>query len=85
MRGGKLSIPTVASILRDLDAVRKRLDQAPAWLKDGKKTVSAMALCEEIQRLCRQASSSSDNVAVRASLAKATEYMYELEKILGLH
>ena len=76
---------SVASVLRDLDAIRKRLDQAPTWLKDGKTTVSAAALAEEVRRLCQQASSSDDPRAAHKLLAKARKFLQDLEVLLGVH
>ena len=72
-------------MLRELDALRRRLDQAPTWLKDGETTVSAAALAEEVRCLCQQAASSSDPRATGELLAKARKSLQELEVLLGVH
>lgn len=76
---------SVASVLRDIDALRKRLDQAPSWLRNGETTVSAAALAEEVRRLCQQASSLGDPHAARDLLAKARKLLKDLEVLLGVH
>ncbi len=76
---------SVASALRDLDALRKRLDQAPTWLKDGETAVSVTALAQEVRCLCRQASGAGDPRTARKFLAEAMKFIQDLEVLLGLH
>jgi hypothetical protein len=76
------SIPTV---LRDLDAVRKRLDQAHEWLRGGETSVTAAALSENTKHLCQQASTCDDPANLHELLAEAKECLRDLEKLLGLH
>lgn len=76
------SIPT---LLRDLDTVRKRLDQAQEWLRDGVTSVTAAALAERAKHLCQQASICDDPGNLHDLLAEAKECLRDLEKLLGLH
>lgn len=76
---------SLASVIRDLDAVRKRLDQAPTWLKDAETTVSAAALAGEVRLLCQQAFSTGNPQTARRLLAKTTKFLEDLEILLGVH
>ena len=76
---------SVPALLRDLDAVRKRLDQAHEWLRDGQTSVTAAALAERAKQLCRQASGCDDPANLDDLLAEAKECLCDLEKLLGLH
>ena len=76
------SIPT---LLRDLDTVRKRLDQAQEWLRDGVASVTAAALAEKAKYLCQQASVCDDPADLQDLLAEAKECLRDLEKLIGLH
>jgi len=79
------SDPSVASVLRDLDALRSRLDHAPTWLRDGETTVSAAGLAEEVRRLCEQAASDRNPSTAASSLAKARKCLQHLHRLLGVH
>ncbi len=76
---------SITAVLRDLDAVRKRLDQAHEWLRDGITSVTAAALAEKAKHLCRQASTSDDPANLHELLAEAKECLRDLEKLLGCH
>ena len=75
----------IDSVLRDLEAMRQRLDQAPEWLVDGGTTISIAALAEEIRSLCEQASSGKDPQVVKSSIAKAEKLLQNLHTLLGAH
>ncbi len=81
----KDSKESVATLLRDLDAVRRRLDQAQDWLRDGATSVAAAALAEEAKRLCQQASLCEDPANLHDLLAEAKDCLRDLEKLMGLH
>ena len=76
---------SISAVLRDLDAVRKRLDQASEWLRDGETSVAAAALAEKTKHLCQQASTCDDPANMHELLAEAKECLRDLEKLLGLH
>ncbi|HEX9768342.1 MAG TPA: hypothetical protein VGA50_04120 [Kiloniellales bacterium] len=76
---------SVASVVRDLDAVRMRLDHASAWIRNGETTVSAAALAEQVRLLCQQASSLSDPRAALRLLPTIMKSLQDLEALLGLH
>ena len=89
--GGKLMVPehdselSVSALLRELDSVRKRLDQAHEWLRNGEMTVTAAALAERTKHLCVQACAGDDPARLEQLLAEAKECVRDLEKLLGLH
>lgn len=76
---------SITTLLRDLDAVRKRLDQAQEWLRDGVTSVTAAALAENAKHLCQQASKCDDPGNLHELLAEAKECLRDIEKLLGLH
>ncbi len=76
---------TLETALRDLHAVRGRMDRAKAWLRDGETTVAAAALAEDVQRLCLEATSCHDPRRVQQLLGSASQRLQDLEKMLGLH
>jgi hypothetical protein len=76
---------SVPALLRDLDSVRKRLDQAHEWLRDGVTSVTAAALAEKTKHICQQASQCDDPVNLQELLAEANECLRDLEKLLGFH
>ena len=75
----------VASIICELDAARQRLNQAPAWIKNGETTMSAAALAEQIRLLCQEASSLSDRQAAHELLPRIRKLLQDLEIVLGTH
>ena len=77
--------PTIASLLRDLDALRKRLDQAPTWLQNSATSIAAAAHAEEVRRLCQRARMSKDLDAAQILISDAKHRLTDLERLLGLH
>ena len=76
---------SVPALLRDLDSVRKRLDQAQEWLRDGETSVTAAALAERAKHLCQQAFACDDPGNLQELLREAKECLGDLERLLGLH
>jgi len=76
---------SVPALLRDLDSVRKRLDQAQDWLRDGAASMTAAALAEKAKHLCLEASQCDDPANLQELLAEAKECLRDLERLLGLH
>ena len=76
---------SITTVLRDLDAVRKRLDQAHEWLRDGETSVHAAALSEKTKHLCQLAAICDDSSHLRGLLEEAKECLHDLEKLLGYH
>lgn len=74
-----------ATLLRDLDTVRKRLDQAQEWLRDGTTSVTVAALAEKTKHICQQASQCDDANKLPEFLGQAKECLRDLEKLLGFH
>lgn len=78
-----LSVP---ALLREIDAARKRLDQAHEWLRNGETSVTAAALAERTKHLCVQACQGDVPTKLQEQLlAEAKECICDLEKLLGLH
>ena len=75
----------IDSVLRDLQAMRQRLDQAPEWLVAGGTTISIAALAEEIRSFCEQASRGKDLQVVKSSIAEAEKLLHKLHTLLGAH
>lgn len=76
---------TFATLLCDLEAVRKRLDSAHEWLRSGVASIMAAGLAERTNHLCQQASQCDDPNDLRKSLTEAKECLQDLERVLGLH
>jgi len=74
----------ISGVLCDLDAVRKRLDQAQEWLRGGETSVTAAALSEKTKHLCQQAANCDDPSNLRELLAEAKECLRDLQELLGL-
>ena len=85
MPPGKDPDQSIPTLLRDLDSVRKRLEQAQEWLRGGVTSVTAAALAEKAKHLCQQASICDDTGDVHDLLAEAKECLRDLEKLMGLH
>jgi hypothetical protein len=77
--------PSVSDLLLDLEALRARLRQAPEWFSRPQEALRAGALAEEVKRLCRESSRSSDPVEIAALLAGARKCLDELQALLGSH
>lgn len=76
---------TVSELLRELAALRSRLDQAPAWFRCPLDTMKAGALAEEVNQLCQEAGRSAEEVEVARLLAQARQNLDQLQTLLGLH
>ena len=85
MPPGKDPDQSIPTLLRDLDSVRKRLEQAQEWLRGGVTSVTAAALAERAKHLCQQASICDDPGNLHDLLAEARECLRDLEKLMGLH
>ncbi len=77
--------PTVSTVLQELDALRGRLDEAADWYSNPKATLRAVALSEEVGRLCRQASLSQNPHEVERLAAAASRCLDEMQTLLGVH
>ena len=77
--------PLIATLLQELDALRKRMDHAQEWSIGGEAAVKAAALAEEVKRHCREASLCGDDREVEALLARSRRSLDELQKVLGVH
>lgn len=77
--------PFVSDLLRDLGALRLRLEQAPDWFSRPEDTLRAGALAEEVKRLCQQATLSQDDDEITRLVAGARECLDELQILLGTH
>lgn len=75
----------LATLVRDLDAVRKRLDHAREWLRSGAASITAAGLAERTNHLCQQASQCDDPNDLGQLLMEAKECLRDLERVLGLH
>lgn len=76
---------TVQVLLRELDALRIRLEQAPSWFSRPQDTLRAGALAEEVRRFCQEASRSPEDGETKALLAEAQRRLDELQILLGPH
>jgi hypothetical protein len=77
--------PPVSELLRDLEALRVRLEQAPAWFSRPQDTLRAGALAEEVKRLCQESNRSDDKAEVARLLDSARQCLDELQILLGAH
>jgi hypothetical protein len=77
--------PSIVSVLRDLDALRKRLDQAPTWFRNSDTSVAVAARAEEIRRLCQRVAMCKDLDAAQIFISDAKHRLTDLERLLGLH
>jgi len=78
-------VPPVSDLLRDLEALRVRLEQAPAWFSRPQDTLRAGALAEEVKRLCQESYRSDDAAEVARLLDSARQCLDELQILLGSH
>jgi hypothetical protein len=77
--------PTVSALLRELDALRARLDQAQEWFNRPQDTMKAGALAQEVRRLCYEASSRDGDTEVATLIDRARSCLDELQVLLGSH
>lgn len=75
----------MADLLRELEALRGRLEQAPSWFSRPQDTLKAGALAEEVRRLCHKCAESDDDHEVVTLLARARTCLDELQVLLGSH
>ena len=75
----------VPALLSDLDRVRKRIDQAQEWHRDGETSVMAAALAVKTKHLCQQAFQCDEPASVQELLQEAEECLRDLETLFGLH
>jgi len=75
---------TVPELLRELEALRCRLEQAPEWFRRPPDTMRAGALAEEVKRLCQEASLCEAEGEIAELLAAARDCLDELQSLLGL-
>jgi predicted solute-binding protein len=73
------------ALVRELDAVRRRLDQAHEWLRNGETSLTAAVIAERTKHLCVQARQSEDAAKRQQFLAQANKCLHDLQKLLGLH
>jgi len=78
-------VPSVPELLRELEALRVRLEQAPAWFSRPQDTLRAGALAEEVKRLCQDSHRSDNQAEVAKSLDSARQCLDELQILLGSH
>lgn len=72
-------------MLRELEALRGRLDQAQAWFHRPQDSMRAGALAEEVKRVCQEAARSGEEAEAVKSLVRARDLLNELQALLGLH
>lgn len=77
--------PSLSELLRELEALRGRLDQAQAWFHRPQDSMRAGALAEEVKRLCQEAARSGEEAEAVKSMARARDLLNELQALLGLH
>jgi uncharacterized protein YhaN len=77
--------PSVPELLREVEALRVRLAQAPDWFNRPQDTLRAGALAEEVKRLCQESCRSDDQAEVAALLDGARKCLDELQILLGSH
>jgi cell division protein FtsL len=76
---------SVSELLRELAALRVRLDRTEEWFSRLQSTLNAAALAEEVERLCREALRSSDPAEVAALLSGVRKRLDEQQVRLGSH
>ena len=77
--------PLLSSVLHELDALRKRLDQATDWLSDAETTMTAAAMAEEVERLCWKALLCDDPCESELLLSASRRRLQDLQILLGVH
>jgi hypothetical protein len=75
----------VSELLRELEALRVRLEQAPEWFSRPQDTLRAGALAEEVKRLCQEACLSEDQPKVTQLFDSVRRCLDELQVLLGSH
>lgn len=75
----------VIGLLRELEAARVRLDQAPEWFARPEDTIKAGALADEVKRLCQDSVRSEDAGEIAELIERARRCLDELQALLGAH
>jgi len=75
----------VSELLRELEALRARLDHAQEWFNRPQDTIKAGGLAEEVKRLCQDATRGGDAAEVAELLSNARRRLDELQALLGSH
>lgn len=78
-------VPSVPDLLREMEALRLRLEGAPGWFSRPHDVLTAGALAQEVKRLCEEASRSEDEAEIGTLLALARQNIDQLHALLGLH
>lgn len=76
---------SASTVLQELDALRKRLDQASEWFSGADSAIQIAALAEEVERLCQQASHCNEPSEVESLLETARHRLDEMQALLGAH
>lgn len=76
---------SASTVLQELDALRKRLDQASEWFSGVDSAIHIAALAEEVERLCRQASHCNEPLEVESLLETARRRLDKMQTLLGVH
>lgn len=76
---------SISLVHQELDALRKRLDQAPEWFRGAESAIRAAALAKEVERLCREASQCKDPREAESLLAASRLHLDQLQTLLGSH
>jgi len=77
--------PLVTTLLRELAAVRARIENSQEVSRGGEAALMTLALSEEVERLCRESTLCSDRTDSEAVLAKARNHLDQLQRLLGVH
>ena len=75
----------VKTLLRELAAVRGRIDNSQEDFRGGETALMTLALSKEVEYLCRQATVCSDRTNTEAMLAKARDRLDEIQRLFGVH
>jgi hypothetical protein len=75
----------VADLLQDLEAARTRLKHRRENPLGGETALAIFALSREVKWLCREASRCADAAEVESLLARSTQSLEELQRLLGVH
>ncbi|MGF1593989.1 MAG: hypothetical protein ACFCUW_11950 [Kiloniellaceae bacterium] len=65
--------------------MRERLDGAAAWFHRPEDAIRAVALAEQVKRLCHEASHAGDDAEVDRLLDTANRCLDDLQALLGTH
>lgn len=77
--------PLVTTLLRELAAVRARIDNSQEGSRGGETALMTLALSKEVKRLCQEATVSRDRTDSETMLATARHRLDEIQRLLGVH